>query len=249
MRYFVGKDGKQLGPFDAQQIRDQLNAGLISYDDLIWREGMPAWAPVRTEFPPPGIPPVPPQADIGVPPLGTAPTPSPFHAAGSVQPVFDDFPQLAGRGRRLGAALLDTFLGFASIVPGVIWLVSNIAAAADQNIQVPEEPDLEFLLQFGLGPIVLMAVPMLILLLVQAWLLSTRGQSIGKKILRIRIVRTNGAAAGFTHAFLLRSFVMHMIGSIPVVGGVISFVDPLLIFREDRRCIHDLIAGTIVVDE
>lgn len=28
---------------------------------------------------------------------------------------------------------------------------------------------------------------------------------------------------------------------------VVAFVDPLFIFRADRRCLHDLIAGTEVV--
>jgi uncharacterized RDD family membrane protein YckC len=35
---------------------------------------------------------------------------------------------------------------------------------------------------------------------------------------------------------------------IPVVGRLINLVDPLLIFGKERRCLHDLIADTIVVD-
>ncbi len=50
MRYFIGKDGRQLGPFDARQVGEQLAAGAFSPDDLVWREGMAGWAPLRTEF-------------------------------------------------------------------------------------------------------------------------------------------------------------------------------------------------------
>jgi uncharacterized RDD family membrane protein YckC len=39
-----------------------------------------------------------------------------------------------------------------------------------------------------------------------------------------------------------------LLGAIPYVGWLVSLVDPLLIFGKDRRCLHDLIADTIVVD-
>ena len=35
---------------------------------------------------------------------------------------------------------------------------------------------------------------------------------------------------------------------VPMLGGFASLVDALCIFREDRRCIHDLIAGTRVIE-
>jgi uncharacterized RDD family membrane protein YckC len=34
---------------------------------------------------------------------------------------------------------------------------------------------------------------------------------------------------------------------IPVVNFILPLLDALFIFREDRRCIHDLIAGTKVI--
>ncbi len=47
---------------------------------------------------------------------------------------------------------------------------------------------------------------------------------------------------------LLRAIVNGMIGMVPYVGGIYGLIDSLFIFREDRRCVHDLIAGTKVVD-
>jgi uncharacterized RDD family membrane protein YckC len=55
------------------------------------------------------------------------------------------------------------------------------------------------------------------------------------------------ANPGFVKASLLRSFVNGLIGSIPVVGAAYSLVDICFIFRDDRRCLHDLLAGTKVV--
>ena len=46
----------------------------------------------------------------------------------------------------------------------------------------------------------------------------------------------------------MRYFPLAVIAQIPFAGGIFSLIDCLFIFREDRRCIHDLIAGTKVVD-
>ena len=40
---------------------------------------------------------------------------------------------------------------------------------------------------------------------------------------------------------------MTLIGIFPAIGGIIQLVDILFIFRDDRKCIHDLIAGTVVI--
>lgn len=56
------------------------------------------------------------------------------------------------------------------------------------------------------------------------------------------------AANSHVHAFVLRSFVNGLIGAIPCIGSIYALVDIVFIFREDRRCLHDLLASTVVVD-
>jgi uncharacterized RDD family membrane protein YckC len=46
---------------------------------------------------------------------------------------------------------------------------------------------------------------------------------------------------------LLRAILGGIIGAIPYLGGIYGLVDALFIFRDDRRCVHDHIAGTRVV--
>jgi uncharacterized RDD family membrane protein YckC len=48
---------------------------------------------------------------------------------------------------------------------------------------------------------------------------------------------------GFVPHVALRAWLVTLIGIIPLFG----LVDILFIFREDKRCIHDLIAGTRVI--
>ena len=45
----------------------------------------------------------------------------------------------------------------------------------------------------------------------------------------------------------LRYLPVQLAGAIPLVGPIIGLVNILMIFRGDRRCGHDLIAGTRVV--
>ena len=86
---------------------------------------------------------------------------------------------------------------------------------------------------------------LLAVLTVQAVLLTRDGQSLGKKALNIRIVVYHtGENGGFVPNVLLRGLVNGLLGFIPFYGPV----DIMFIFRNDRRCIHDLIAGTVVVN-
>lgn len=89
---------------------------------------------------------------------------------------------------------------------------------------------------------------LLAVLAVDLYLLDKNGQTIGKKLLSIKIVRKDGSRAGLARIFWLRGAIGVLIGFIPVVGGLYGLVDVLFIFGEPRRCVHDYIADTIVVN-
>jgi len=44
-QWFVGVDGRQQGPFDADDLAAQARAGSLTGSTLVWRNGMPAWSP------------------------------------------------------------------------------------------------------------------------------------------------------------------------------------------------------------
>ena len=92
----------------------------------------------------------------------------------------------------------------------------------------------------------IISILLLILLgIIQMVLLTIRGQSIGKIIMGVKIVKVNTYENGrFITNVLLRVIVNGLLRTIPLYG----MVDILLIFSEKNRCIHDHIAGTIVVD-
>lgn len=54
--------------------------------------------------------------------------------------------------------------------------------------------------------------------------------------------------AGFVKTIILRNVVSGFISALPCIGHIYSLVDPLMVFSEEHRCLHDQIAGTYVVD-
>lgn len=74
--------------------------------------------------------------------------------------------------------------------------------------------------------------------------LAQHGQSIGKRMRNIRVVRTDGSPASLGRILLLRNLVPAVIGSF---CGIFGLVDVLLIFGDERRCLHDMLADTKVI--
>ena len=80
------------------------------------------------------------------------------------------------------------------------------------------------------------------------YFLATRGQTVGKRLLGIQIVDAGtGQRPPIAKLLFARYLPTAVVANIPIVGGFVALLDALMIFREDRRCLHDLIAGTRVV--
>lgn len=239
MRYFIGKDGKQLGPFSDEQVRAMLKSGEVSYDDLGWHEGMTQWKPLRSLF-----------SNFSATPFnppGMHSSAAPFNPATTAPAAAESFaaePRLAGRGTRLGAILLDQLFAFILALPG-LWMLFQPFIEDIKSGRTVEPGQLAGNLGVALPVLI---IPLLAFVVVQIVLLVKNGQTIGKKLLGIKIVKLDGSNPGFVSVILMRGILPGIIGGIPMVGPLFSLVNVLLIFREDRRCIHDLMAGTIVVE-
>ena len=134
---------------------------------------------------------------------------------------------IASRGARLGASLLD------GVIAGGI---AGITAA----ISIP----------LGNRWATLIAMGAVILGLV-AWnlvLLHKHGQSLGKRIVGIRIVRNDGSRASLGRIVGLRILPMAALRLLPFIGVFVGLADVLFIFRDSRKCLHDDLASTLVVN-
>ena len=151
----------------------------------------------------------------------------------------DDGPELAGRGRRLGAYIIDT------IIAGIVLIAVayfNPGPLGVTMLDIMREPTTQQMSTAG-------SIWFLIIIMaINSYLLVTKGQTLGKRMLGIRIVdaASNGAATA-VKLLGLRYVLVLLVMAIPIIGQLLGLIDVLFIFRSDRRCVHDLIAGTKVV--
>lgn len=231
MSYHVAQNGTQLGVLSEQDIVNRLASGQLSNEDLFWTDGMADWQPLGSKFrAPSAFPPPSPAVPASINPYA-APASNVLRASTS-----RDSLELATRLSRLGSAMLENFIFGLCAVPLIFSGVLEGSAASTQ----PPEVNMALV---GLSGLLILG-----LIIYQLVLLATRGQSLGKRLIGIRIVtHPDGENPGGVKTILLRAFVPGIIGAIPFLGGIFSLADVLSIFREDRRCLHDLIAGTQVV--
>ena len=140
--------------------------------------------------------------------------------------------ELAEPGTRLIAHMVDSL---ANGLPLIAMMVLGFIVAASTG----EEGAIYLLAATGLGVLGSLAV-----LGYQLYLLSTIGQTLGKRMMGIQVRRTDGSPVDLGRLILLRNFVPWFINS---ACGIFFLVDALFIFGEERRCLHDQIADTIVV--
>jgi uncharacterized RDD family membrane protein YckC len=168
----------------------------------------------------------------------------------------------ASPSRRLGAWVVDFVIWFSAGVVG--YFLMRLAPPAVQN-----DPRMSRVLQF---------MPGVLYWIVTLYLIQKRGQNIGKRILGIRVVRDDGAKVGLWRGFFRRQFAyffavvlaMWLLSFVLAIAvGPVSLgraaepivlmlyavvllaygINYLAIFRDTRQCIHDQLAGTIVVND
>lgn len=73
--FFIAINGQQQGPFDLAALAQRAREGALNAQSLVWKQGMPSWAPASTVpdlaaiLPPPAPPPIP-GSPPPVPPAG-----------------------------------------------------------------------------------------------------------------------------------------------------------------------------------
>jgi uncharacterized RDD family membrane protein YckC len=145
---------------------------------------------------------------------------------------------LAGRWQRLAASLIDGLIIAAIQLPIQIatgfWRLMMDAAMAHEQLPFS-----------ALFPWVLVGLALFVI--VQGYPLVKDGQTWGKKLLSIRIVDLRGHLPSIPQ-LSIRYAVYGLLGSIPIIGPIASLINICLVFRSDKRCGHDLAAGTRVVE-
>ena len=180
--------------------------------------------------------------------------------------------ELADGWERIGAALLNNIFSTIAMIPMIVGFfvgLMNIKDGDNWNID-----EMQILVD-KFSPLWFL-VGLAIFLAYSIWqcvLMSTTGQSLGKKLLNLKVIKSDGSEAGFVGAVLLRE-VVYMVASAIAVGIVVNLLFMMLTLEDtskemilnnsfsyiptlictvmlftsrDRRTLQDKIANTVVI--
>ncbi|HET7842764.1 MAG TPA: RDD family protein [Xanthomonadales bacterium] len=147
--------------------------------------------------------------------------------------------QLPSRWLRIAGVIVDAIAVSVITIPTLF--LSGYFAQMMQTAAAGQQPSVA--LQVGGA-----AFGFAVFLAVHGYLLWSNGQTLGKRLLGMKIVdmQTRQKPA-FGWLVAMRFLVPQVVYMIPIVGGLVALVGILLIFREDRRPLHDHLARTQVV--
>ena len=246
--YHVSHNGEKFGPISGFELsRRRLTA-----DMTIWWQGLSEWIPILDvpELAPyvtftPIHPTMAPPRRGFVEASRTSTGPPPLPSAESGRAVLQDPSSLAlaGRSARLAAGFIDGAISAAVMSP--FMYASGYLARVAAGGATPSEK----IAWTVLGGLVFM--------MIQGYLLATRGQTIGKMLMQIQIVDAETQRLlPFIRVAVYRCYwwlpLVAVAAFIPgdlddLLVGAASLLDASLIFGSARRCLHDYIAGSIVV--
>ncbi len=140
---------------------------------------------------------------------------------------------LASRSRRLAATAIDAVL-----VPSLSLLLVMATGVVEDAEDYADA--------WWVMHVLLLAIASYLLL--NGVTLWRSQQTLGKRIMGIKVVDTLGSPAAWWRLIVLRApfFALMFLVVVPPVA-LLPLIDHLCLFGKKRRCLHDRIAGTLVV--
>ena len=270
MKWYYAEGGKQIGPVEESALDDLVRQGVVRDDTLVWREGMPSWqshGSVRGRRAAPPLP-APPAFAAGAAPAPAADSrfcsecgrPFPAdelvaigsaHVCAACKPVF--MQRMREGGQALGtwryggfwirflARLID---GVVLNIVSAIILVPMTLFMGGVGVTLGPNPDPGAIAAavpammgvFGVAFLFILAIQVLY----EAYFVSTRGGTLGKLALGLKIIRADGSpvAAGLAVG---RFFAQWISGIILYIGYIMAGFD------DEKRALHDRICETRVI--
>lgn len=148
--------------------------------------------------------------------------------------ISSDQTILATRRERFVAAIIDLTIIFIIYTP-----LLYLAGSFDNYPNVKTLPTSANLLINVLSTAIFISINFKMLI--------SSGQTIGKKLVGIKIVKLDGGAATLKSNLMKRYAIYFIPSFVPVIGIVFSLIDDLFIFGKNKRCLRDLFADTKVV--
>lgn len=139
--------------------------------------------------------------------------------------------EIASAGERIAAYIINNILTIASIlVPIIIFLISAPEISADSDFRLTT------------GVIISCFIP-IVYCIIQIFYMSRDGQSIGKKLLRLKVIKNDGSNTGFIGVVLIREVVFNVLCSI--VLAIFAFIVGILFLSSSNNSTNNTIAELI----
>jgi uncharacterized RDD family membrane protein YckC len=259
MKWYYADAGRQVGPVEDVQLDELVRSGAVRDDTLIWREGMANWQPhsaVRGPAKPAPIPAAAVPMAVETRFCSECGRPSPAHEMVTIgssticaqcKPLYMQRVREGGQpigvrryagfwirfvARFLDSVILSIVISIFIIPLALIFGVSMPTAGSDPSVLLP------MILHFEA---IAAPIAILITMIYEVYFLSSRGATIGKMALGLKVIRADGGpisggrAVGRFFAYLLDSYFTLTIGFI--IAG----------FDSEKRSLHDRICDTRVI--
>ncbi len=150
-----------------------------------------------------------------------------------MEKIIEQQGKLASRWSRLAATIIDSLILSAFMTP-LLYFTDGFDRMAQNPYASPY-----YLIMVGVG---------FFLYGVINWkLLSQSGQTVGKRILKIKVVNEDGSRASIEDLLFRRYGFIVISSAIPVIGGLINLVSMLMIFGKKKQTLHDRVVDSKVI--
>lgn len=254
MQIYLARNNQQAGPYTLEQLNQMLTSQQVLLTDLVWHEGMTEWKALGELT----------QGKLVYEPIGynpATPEPAPFQNQDIHQVKIEKKAalnnELASIPTRVLAKVIDLLLWLpAAAIPSFFLKAEqfNELSEIQQKMQATDSPNQAVQLQQQLFTLIpmeawqAMFIYILIMLGIQAFMLAKSGQSIGKKLTKIKIVDAEtDEKVSLMRAFTLRSFIFIILNMLFM--PIITIIDHIFALSEKRQTLHDKLAKTKVVKQ
>ncbi|WP_180022015.1 RDD family protein [Acinetobacter sp. YH16044] len=260
MQIYLARNNQQAGPYTLEQLNQMLASQQVLLTDLVWHQGMTEWKALgeltqgQLVYMPAGY-----TAPTAFESNQTATTPSNTYAQSQ---AVQEQTSLASIPKRVLAKIVDlllwipaTFILTAFFNPSEKTQFTNLNEQFMQAVMTPNaDPNVLQALQTQMVEMfpnqawIAMFAYLFIMLFIQAYLIAKSGQSIGKKITKIKIVDAETSQpVNLMRGFTLRSVLFIFLNFLSMPLSVI--IDSVFIFGKKRQTLHDKLAKTKVINQ
>lgn len=265
MQIYLARNNQQAGPYTLEQLNQMLASQQVLLTDLAWHQGMQEWKAlgeltqgklvynIQTDSISP-IQETVENASTTQTKLSFEKQIRPHHTSST--PVDIDR-NLASIGSRFGAKVLDLLLWLPiASIPAFFFNPEQMTKLVEiqqkmQSVQSSTQAQIlqtEFIHLIPAEAWQMMGLYIVIMLAIQAFLLARTGQSIGKKIMKIKIVDAIDASpVNLTRIFLLRSMVFIILNLLFM--PITTIIDYAFGLSQKRQTLHDKLARTKVIKQ